>query len=114
MNITKYKSIFPHVAAAIQLSVLNGKGVASGDDIQYIYTNSQHQNPLNRVIAMTGNINDISYDKEKYNEMLLDAAETVLGIFGFNRTLYGKPRSKNWWEELRKSRLEDVRAETSF
>jgi hypothetical protein len=27
---------------------------------------------------------------EKYNkEMILDAAETVLGIFGFDRTVYG-------------------------
>jgi hypothetical protein len=26
------------------------------------------------------------YDKEKYREMLLDAAETVLGYFGFDRT----------------------------
>jgi hypothetical protein len=29
------------------------------------------------------------YDKEKYREMLLEAAETVLGYFGFDRTLYG-------------------------
>jgi hypothetical protein len=29
------------------------------------------------------------YDKEKYREMLLEAAETVLGYFGFDRTLFG-------------------------
>ena len=29
-----------------------------------------------------------NYDKEKYREMRLDAAETVLGYFGFDRTLY--------------------------
>lgn len=34
----------------------------------------------------------LNYDREKYKEMLLDAAETVLGIFGFDRTLYGKPK----------------------
>ena len=28
------------------------------------------------------------YDKEKYTEIILDAAETVLGIFGFVRTVY--------------------------
>jgi hypothetical protein len=27
--------------------------------------------------------------------MLLDAAETVLGVFGFDRTIYGKPKDKN-------------------
>jgi hypothetical protein len=56
----------------------------------------------------------MEYDREKYKEMLLDVAETVLGIFGFDRTLYGKPKSKKWWEELRKNRLEDVKAETNF
>ena len=36
------------------------------------------------------------YDKEKYKEMILDAAETVLGFFGFDRvftaTLRGEER----------------------
>jgi hypothetical protein len=31
---------------------------------------------------MIDGIDNIYYDKEKYKEMLLDAAETVLGIFG--------------------------------
>jgi hypothetical protein len=29
------------------------------------------------------------YDKEKYREMLLEAAESILGYFGFDRTSYG-------------------------
>jgi hypothetical protein len=32
--------------------------------------------------------------QRKYKEMLLDASETTLGIFGFDRTLYGKPKDK--------------------
>jgi DNA polymerase elongation subunit (family B) len=44
-----YKSIFPHVAAAIQLSN-EGKAPMKGDSIQYIYTNSKHKNPLCRVV----------------------------------------------------------------
>jgi len=28
------------------------------------------------------------YDKEKYREMTLDDAETVLGFFGFDRTTH--------------------------
>jgi hypothetical protein len=28
------------------------------------------------------------YDKKKYKEMTLNAAETVLGFFGFGRTIY--------------------------
>ena len=53
----------------------------------------------------------LNYDKEKYKDMLLDAAETVLGIFGFDRTLYGKPKDKKWWMELRRSKMNDVQAE---
>lgn len=56
----------------------------------------------------------LDYDKEKYKEIMLDTAETVLGIFGFDRTLYGKPRNKKWREELRKNSLQDIKAETNF
>ena len=40
------------------------------------------------------------YDKEKYKEMVLDAAETVLGFFGFDRMIYSnikKGRKKMVW-----------------
>ena len=33
-------------------------------------------------------------DKEKYRDMLLEAAETVLGYFGFDRTVYGDTSKK--------------------
>ena len=83
------------------------------DIIQYIYTDSEHQNPLNRVVPIGDSDNNfgLNYDKEKYKEMLLDAAETVLGIFGFDRTLYGKPKDKKWWMQLRRNAMNDVKAE---
>jgi hypothetical protein len=51
------------------------------------------------------------YDMERYREMIPDAVETVLGIFGFDRTVYSSSnfnnkknkaqRTKNkWYEEL--------------
>jgi hypothetical protein len=43
--------------------------------------------------------------------MLLDAAETVLGIFGFDRTLYCKQKDKRWWMELRRNAMNYVEAE---
>jgi hypothetical protein len=46
----------------------------------------------------------LDYDREKYKEMLLDASETVLGIFGIDRTLFGKPKDKKWWTQLRRNR----------
>jgi len=32
----------------------------------------------------------LTYDKEKYRKFLLDAAETVLGYFGFDADVYRK------------------------
>ena len=112
MDITKYRSLFPHVAAAIQLSKANGKPPSKGDIIQYIYTDSQHQNPINRVVTAGWDRNaGLNYDREKYKEMLLDATENVLGIFGFDRTLFGKSKDKRWWMTLRRDRMYDVQAE---
>ena len=45
-DIQKYRSLFPHVSAAIQ----SRKYPLRGDRIQYIYTeDSKHNNPLCRV-----------------------------------------------------------------
>jgi DNA polymerase elongation subunit (family B) len=117
-DLVKYKSLFPHVSAAIQLSNKD-KHPSKGDTIRYIYTNSQHRNPLHRV-ALIDSINEgserVSYDKEKYKEMILDAAETVLGYFGFSRTIYGTkkvkgPRKWRWLQELKDEREKDIRTE---
>ena len=113
MNIHNYRSIFPHVAAAIQLS--NSERVSRGDNIEYVYTDSQHQNRLSRVVPaqFIRNNDDLDYDREKYKEMLLDASETVLGLFGFDRTLFGKPKDKKWWMQLTRNRELDMKAETN-
>src|SRR5215217_9266799 len=50
-NIIKYRSLFPHVSAAIQLSN-EDKHPSKGDTIKFIYTNSQHKNPLCRVTSI--------------------------------------------------------------
>jgi hypothetical protein len=48
-------------------------------------------------------------------QMILDAVETVLGYFGFNRTVYENPRNnrkkKKWYEELREERTKDIQSE---
>ena len=111
-------------APAIQLSTINtdGRYPAKGDTINYIYTNTQHTNPLCRIAALeTAPKEDdgkdktraLSYDKEKYREMILDAAETVLGIFGFDRTIYGdsKKRKGKWWQDLIQERKRDIQTE---
>jgi DNA polymerase elongation subunit (family B) len=120
-DIRKYRSLFPHVSAAIQLSNNEDRLPSKGDTIKYIYTNSQHKNPLCRVASIDSangiNVN-LDYDKEKYKEMILDAAETVLEHFGFDRAVYGikknmSKRKRRWFEELRQERERDIRIETS-
>ncbi len=59
------------------------------------------------------NNDDLDYDREKYKEMLLDASETVLGLFGFDRTLFGKPKDKKWRMQLTRNRELDMKAETN-
>jgi hypothetical protein len=56
-----------------------------------------------------------SYDKEKYRDLLLDAAETVLGSFGFDADVYKesekrgiRSKLKKWWYELREEKEEKM------
>jgi hypothetical protein len=64
-----------------------------GDSIKYVYTDAQHGKPLCRVIPVKNveKVNEeiLGYDKEKYKEIILDAAQSVLGYFGLDRTVYG-------------------------
>jgi DNA polymerase elongation subunit (family B) len=117
-NIEKYRSLFPHVSAAIQL-IGEDRHLSKGDTIKYIYTDSQHKNPLCRVVPVDGmdksNVT-FSYDKEKYREMIPDAAETVLGYFGFDRTVYGNKKNTGarkwrWVQDLKQEREKDTRIE---
>jgi DNA polymerase elongation subunit (family B) len=106
-NIEKYRSLFPHVAAAIRLNV-SGVIANRGDNIQYVYTDSNHTDPLHR-ITPAKLISSKDYDREKYLEMLLDSAEAVLSIFGFNRSLLGfEKKFKHWWDELYQQRERDI------
>jgi hypothetical protein len=70
---------------------------SKGHNIKYIYTDAQHSNPLCRVtpvnVTKRGVVETVRYDRDKYREMMLDAAQTVLGYFGFDRTVYGDKRS---------------------
>jgi DNA polymerase elongation subunit (family B) len=117
-NVEKYRSLFPHVCAAIQLSRDNDSELPSkGDNIKYIYTDAQHNNPLCRVTPVKDTEKKyLRYDKEKYREMILDGAQSVLGYFGFDRTVYGDRRNTTptkwrWLQELRQQRERDIKTE---
>ena len=102
-----------------------GKYLTKGDTIQYVYTNSQHKDPLCRVVPLEilqkvekygkEEKSTLDYDKDKYREMILDAAETVLKFLGFDRTVYENPRNnrkkKKWYDELHEERTKDIQVE---
>jgi DNA polymerase elongation subunit (family B) len=113
-SIEKYRSLFPHVAAAIRLNV-SGVIANRGDSIQYVHTDSNHTDPLYR-ITPAKLISSKEYDKEKYLEMLLDSAESVLSVFGFSRSLVGFDKKfKRRWDELYQQRERDIeRARTEL
>jgi DNA polymerase elongation subunit (family B) len=116
-DLYKYRSLFPHVSAALQLTEA-GVPLTRGDIIQYIHTDAAHTNPLRRVtpVELIDDEGEEVYDKEKYREMLLEAAETVLGYFGFDRILFGVAShsvNRKWWHQLREQRQRDIDIEKS-
>ena len=83
-----------------------------GDTIQYMHTDAAHKDPLCRVTPMDLINEEQGYDKEKYREMLLEAAESILGYFGFDRTVYGdRKKNRKWWYEIREERQKDIQTE---
>ena len=60
-----------------------------GDNIQYVYTDSNHADPLQRIVPVKLISSEEEYDRAKYLDMLFDSAEAVLSVLGFNRSLYG-------------------------
>ncbi|MEM2873788.1 MAG: DNA-directed DNA polymerase [Nitrososphaerales archaeon] len=106
--IARYKSVFPHVSAAIQLAS-RGKKVKEGESVDFIFVDADHYNPLCRVVAYELANSKIHQDKEKYRDMVLDAAETVLSTFGFSREIYGLiPPEKSWIKELWEDRKREI------
>jgi DNA polymerase elongation subunit (family B) len=81
--ITEYTKLYPHVSASINLTQ-QGKWVRNGETIDFVYVNTQRDNPLRRV-APIALYDKLYYDSEKYRNMLLAASETILSSFGFSR-----------------------------
>lgn len=89
----------------------NCKTPIKGENIEYICVDLKHQNPLESRSSKALERQKFCVGLRQGN--LHGAAETVLGAFGFERTLSGKPKDKKWWEELRKYRMNDFKAERS-
>ena len=117
-NIENYKNLFPHVCAAIRLS-MDYESILpfKGDSIKYVYTDAQRSNPLCRLTPVRDTGKEVlRYDKEKYKEMILEGAQSVLGRFGFDRNIYRDKRNtvskqRRWLQEVRQQREKDIKTE---
>jgi len=86
--IDEYSKLYPHVAAGKQLETRGVSSTNEGQLVRYIYVNHRSSNPLTRIQALPL-YDGRSYDREKYGELVLEAAETLLGVFGFHRKKMG-------------------------
>lgn len=64
----------------------------------------------------TDTLKEVNFYMEEFRELILEAAETVLGYFGFDRVVYGNKkdigsRKWRWLQELRQERERDIRTE---
>ncbi len=97
--LSEYTHLAPHVSAAVSLAQ-QGLAVKKGDTIDFLYVNARHCNPLRRV-APRETYDAGYYDREKYLDLILDAAETVLSTFGFSKQKFGlRPGSRSVQERL--------------
>ena len=105
-SIDTYRSLLPHVVAAIQMAE-KGKRLRRKETMNSVYIDADNMNLFRRVIpAELMEDADQYYDKNKYVQLVLDVAETILGVFGFSRKRLGemmKPRDH----------LEEIRIERS-
>jgi DNA polymerase elongation subunit (family B) len=81
------------VSAAIRLAE-RGKTIKEGEMVEFVYMDAKNHNPLCRVTPREAYDGE-GYDKEKYRELLLDAAETVLSTLGFSRREFGLKTRKD-------------------
>ncbi|MHA1721760.1 MAG: DNA polymerase domain-containing protein [Candidatus Baldrarchaeia archaeon] len=79
--VSEYSKIYPYVAACKQLETC---GAVFNEEklIRYIYVNHRSSNPLTRV-QILHLYDNRSYDREKYGKLVLEAAKTLLNVFGF-------------------------------
>jgi len=110
--VNTYRSLFPHVIAAIQMTQ-KGKRLKHGEKIDFVYVNAEHANPLRRVVP-ADILDDRSqhYDRDKYVELVLDVAETVLGPFDFSRKQLGfAAKPKDYIQDLSMERSQEIISE---
>jgi len=78
----------------------------AGNLVDYAYVNTKQTSPT-KTVAAAGFAG--AYDADKYADMLLDAAESIFGVFTFSRTRVAfQSRPKSFLEELRSERDKEI------
>ena len=90
-----YTHNVPQAIAARQLEKA-GYEVHPGQTISYIITNAESSKPSERVAALPLMKEKIKYDRSAYLRMLVSAAETLFGVFGYTQD--------KLWEAIRGER----------
>jgi DNA polymerase elongation subunit (family B) len=70
-------------AIAAELTIRYGQELHPGQSVSYVHTNAHARHPLRRV-ALPGTPDAANYDTEKYIELLLRAADTLLAPLGLH------------------------------
>jgi DNA polymerase elongation subunit (family B) len=86
-RLSKHPSGYAHdVFQAIASRQLMGAGfdVYPGQTVQYLITDSKSKRVNERVLAEQLIKDKANYDVEKYLDLLVSAADTLLGVFGYN------------------------------
>jgi DNA polymerase elongation subunit (family B) len=86
-RLSKSPSSYNHVVLqAIAAKQLKKAGfeVNPGQNIRYLIVNSRSENGNNRVLAAELLEPETRYDAKKYLDMLVSAAETLFGVFGYS------------------------------
>lgn len=87
-RLSKSPSGYVHnVFQAIAAKQLEKAGfeVHSGQTVQYVITNAKSRRPFQRISVPQLLKQDTKYDTQEYVNMLISAAETLLGVFGYTK-----------------------------
>ena len=86
-RLSKHPSGYAHdvfQAIASRQLMTAGFDVYPGQTVQYLITDSKSRRVNERVLAKQLIKDKVDYDVEKYLELLVSAADTLLGVFGHN------------------------------
>jgi DNA polymerase elongation subunit (family B) len=86
-RLSKHPSGYAHdvfQAIASKQLMTSGFDVYAGQAVQYLITDSKNKRVNERVLARQLIKNKVNYDSEKYLELLISAADTLLGVFGYD------------------------------